>query len=139
VALLFAVFAAAIVFVIAAVVLGREARRLGTDNPRPVFDVDEAVAWVADRLPEAVTSRLTYDDLRMILTWSLEQLPTGGQDAMVADDETVGHVTARAAAVGRSWLEADVWAVVDQETRYLESIGAIGFPPPERGGGPADR
>src|SRR5215217_5921723 len=110
-ALVLIVLAAAAVFVIAAVVVGREARRLDEESPRPVFDVDEAVAWVGERLPFEVAARLSHDHLRTILERSLEQLPIGGQDGMVADDETVAHIQ----ALGGDWTDADVWAVVDLE------------------------
>ena len=45
-AIVFAVVALLGVFVIAAVVIGREARRLGNVPPKPVFDFEEAVEWV---------------------------------------------------------------------------------------------
>jgi hypothetical protein len=131
-ALVLIVLAAAAVFVIAAVVIGREARRLDDQAPRPVFDMDEAVTWVAERLPFEVAARLSHDDVRTILERSLQHLPIGGQDRMVADDEMVAQVQ----AAGGDWTDAEVWAVVDLESTYLEAIGAIGFPPPERGGGP---
>jgi len=131
-ALVLILFAGVSVFVLAAVVIGREARRLDEESPRPVFDLDEAVAWVGERLPFEVAARLTHDEVRTILERSLEHLPIGGQDGMVADDETVAHIQAR----GGDWTDADVWTVVDLEVLYLEAIGAIGFPPPERGGGP---
>jgi hypothetical protein len=131
VALALVVLAAAAVFVIAAVVIGREAHRLDTESPRPVFDIVEAVGWVAERLPVEVAGRLSHDDVRRMLERSLEHLPIGGEDGMVADDETVAHVLG-----GSDWGEADVWLVVDLEVRYLEAIGAIGFSPPEKGGGP---
>ena len=130
-ALVLIVLAAAAVFVIAAVVVGREAHRLDAASPRPVFDLDEAVGWVAERLPVEVASRLSHADVRAMLERSLERLPIGGEDGMVADDETVAHVLA-----GSDWGEADVWLVVDLEVSYLEAIGAISSPPPERGGGP---
>ena len=121
------------VFVLAAVVVGREAHRLDDESPRPVFDLDEAVAWVAERLDFDLTARLSPGDVRRMLELSLERLPIGGEDGMVADDETVAHVLA---ASGGEWPESDVWAVVDLEVLYLEAIGAIGSPSPEKGGGP---
>ena len=50
--------AALIVFVMAAVVVGREARRLDAVAPRVIYNVDEAVEFVSDRLPEASQARL---------------------------------------------------------------------------------
>ncbi len=125
--------AAVAVFVLAAVVVGREAHRLDGESPRPVFDLDEAVAWVADRLDFDLAARLSHADVRRMLELSLERLPIGGEDGMVADDETVAHVVT--AGEGQ-WPESDVWAVVDLEVLYLEAIGAIGSPSPEKGGGP---
>ena len=65
--ILFAVVVAVIVFAIAAFVIGREARRLDAVPPRPVFDINEAVAWVADHLPFEVTAVLSHDDVRRII------------------------------------------------------------------------
>ena len=120
------------VFVLAAVVVGREAHRLDAESPRPVFDMAEAVAWVGERLRFEIAARLSHDDVRVILERTLEWLPVGGEDDLVADEEAVAHVL----AAGGDWEDADVWAVLDLESTYLALIGAIGSPPPERGGGP---
>src|SRR5438270_3855786 len=71
-AVVFAVLVLALVFGIAAAVIGREARRLDAVPPRPVFDLDEAVAWVAEHLPFEVSAVLSHDDVRQIITWNLE-------------------------------------------------------------------
>ncbi len=55
----FAVAAAVLVFVLAAVVVGREARRLDAVAPRVIYNVDEAVEFVSARLPDATQARLT--------------------------------------------------------------------------------
>jgi hypothetical protein len=130
--------AAGVVFVIAAVVVGREASRLDASSPVPVFDLDEAVTWIAERLPPEVTASVSYADVRRILELSLEHLPVDGRDAMVADDETVEHVASAGRREGAVWSDSEVWAVVDQEAGYLEAIGAVGFPAPEKGGGPTE-
>ena len=58
-AILLVVVASLLVFVLAAVVIGREARRLDAVAPRTVYDQDDAVVFVADRLPAASQARLT--------------------------------------------------------------------------------
>src|SRR5688500_2853041 len=63
-----------LVFAIAAVVVGREARRLDAEPPRPIFDPDEAVEWVANHLPFDVSAELSHDDVRRLLGWSLDFL-----------------------------------------------------------------
>jgi hypothetical protein len=144
-ALALVVLAAAAVFVIAALLIGREARRLDDEAPRPVFDVEEAVAWIADRLPPGTTARLTPTELRQVLEWSLEALASpsgpiepGEPETVVEDDDAVAYVLARAAADGVVVEEIDVREVLTAQTAYLEAIGAVRSFPPERGGGPAE-
>ncbi len=72
--ILLAAVAAVLVVVIALVAVGREAFTLGAQPKQAHFDLEEAVAFVADRLPDEVTAVLTYDDVRSILRWHLEYL-----------------------------------------------------------------
>lgn len=124
---LFAALAAVAVFVIAAVVIGREAGRLAAAAPRPVFDEREAVAWVADRLPDDLSGRLSYDEVRAILLWGVDHLgATGDDQIVVADAETHAYVVERAAEAGLDLRDDDVQAVLDLEVAYLEVIGAAG-------------
>lgn len=136
------------VFVIAAVLVGREAHLLDNEPPRPVFDLVEAVAWVAERLPGEVTAVLSPADVAQILDWSLECLATaepdrhasqhegGDGETVVEDDDAVAFVLARAEVCGHGWTAAEVTAVLVQQTAYLEVIGAVSSLSPERGGGP---
>ena len=135
--LLFAFIVVAVVFAIAAVVIGREARRLDSVPPRPVFDMDEAVAWVADHLPFDVSAVLSHADVRNIIDWNLEYFRSKGVSGngstphlegpvVVGGAETVDFVLARAQQVGTSYTAAQVHAVLDAQMTYLEAIGAIG-------------
>ena len=134
---LFAFIVVAIVFAIAAVVIGREARRLDSVPPRPVFDMDEAVAWVSDHLPFDVSAVLSHADVRNIIDWNLEYFRSKGVSGngstphldgpvVVGGAETVDFVLARAQQVGTSYTAAQVHAVLDAQMTYLEAIGAIG-------------
>ena len=138
----FAVLAAAVVFVIAAVLVGRETSRLAASPPRPVFDMDEAVVWIADRLPESVTGQLSHGDVRRILQWSIDHLRVVAlEDRTAEEEETFGFVVDRAAEAEESWTAIEVKAVLDAQAEYLTVIGAAGpvpFPAPERGGGPTE-
>ena len=142
--LLLVVLAAALVFVIAAVVIGRETKRLSTDAPRPVFDMDEAVEWIGDRLPFEVGAQLSHDDVRQILHWSLEHfrasaLSTNGHgktteaDVVVGEAETLHYVLDRVRATGQDWTTAQVQAVLAAQLAYLEAIGAVGREDPSNG------
>jgi hypothetical protein len=138
VAIVFVVLAVVIVFVIAAVAIGREAGRLDAQPPRPVFDMDEAVEWIGDRLPFDVGAELSHDDVREILQWSLEHFrastistnghgPAGPDDEVVVGEaETLGYVLDRARAAGRGWATGHVRAVLDAQLAYLDAIGALG-------------
>ncbi|HSS09645.1 MAG TPA: hypothetical protein VLL25_07165 [Acidimicrobiales bacterium] len=141
---LFGFIVVAVVFAIAAVVIGREARRLDAVPPRPVFDMDEAVAWVADHLPFDVSAVLSHADVRKIIDWNLEYFRSKGVSGngstphlegpvVVGGAETVDFVLARAQQVGTPYTAAQVHAVLDAQMTYLEAIGAIGPEAPPEG------
>ena len=129
-------------FIIAAVVIGREAHRLDAMSPRVVFDLDEAVLSVSERLPAEVTSELGYADVRDLLRWHMADLRAQGlkppaaldepQDPgkliVVDEDASVGSLIARVASEGRTYSREDVSAVVEAHFEYLREIGAVGPP-----------
>ena len=136
-AILFVVLVGLVIFVIAAVTIGRETRRLDAQAPRPVFDMDEAVEWIGDRLPFEVGAVLSHDDVREILDWSLEHFrastlstnghgPTPEGEVVVGEAETLASVLDRARSAGRDWDPGHVRAVLDAQLAYLEAIGALG-------------
>jgi hypothetical protein len=139
----FAVVALLAVFVIAAVVIGREARRLGNVPPKPVFDFEEAVEWVCRHVSDEVAAELTPDDVRQIINWHLEYFRLKGVSSnghgaqsegpvVVGGAETVDFVLMRAQSAGSTYTPAQVHAVLDAQMTYLEAIGAIGpADPPE--------
>lgn len=146
--LVLGVIAVVVVFAIAAVVIGREARRLDAVPPRSVFDIDQAVAWVADHLPFEVSAELSYDDVRKIIDWNLEYFRSKGASGngsrprpegpvVVGGAETVDWVLARAHELGSHYKAEHVHAVLDAQMSYLEAIGAIGPEAPREDGGSA--
>ncbi len=142
-ALLWGVLVIAAVFAIAAVVIGREARRLDAVPPRPVFDLVAAVEYVADHLPFEVSAELSHDDVRRIIDWNLEYFRSKGASGnghtahvegpvVVGGAETVDYVLQRCEAYGSPYTSAQIHAVLDAQMGYLEVIGAIGpEAPPE--------
>ncbi len=136
------VVAMALVFAVAAVVVGREARRLDAVPPRPVFDPDEAVEWVANHLPFDVSALLSHDDVRRILDWNLQYFRSKGVSGngssphvqtpiIVGGAETVAFVLEQAGRLGKDYTPAQVHAVLDAQMTYLEAIGAIGPEAPD--------
>lgn len=124
------VLAGLVIFVIAAVAIGRETGRLAVQSPRPVFDMDEAVEWIGERLPFEVSAQLSHDDVRQIVQWSLDHLSVrADEEVLVVDDETLAYVQVRARGAGHTWTEQQIQSVLDVQLQYLEAIGAAG---PER-------
>ena len=143
-AIVYGVIVLVLIFGIAAAVIGREARRLDAVPPNPVFDLNEAVTWVADHLPFEVSAVLSHDDVRRIIDWNLEYFRTKGVSGnghsahtegpvVVGGAETVDYVLHRAQAVGSPYTAAQVHAVLDAQMTYLEAIGAIGPEAPDGG------
>ena len=135
--MLLTVLALVAVFAIAAVVVGREAHRLAAQPPRRVFDFEEAVVWVCDRVAPEVAAVLTPEDVRRILNWHLEYfrvmgVSSNGDSAHVPDKpvvvsgaETVDFVLTRAEAAGAGYTAEQVHAVLDAQMAYLAEIGAV--------------
>jgi hypothetical protein len=63
-----------VIFAIAAVTVGRVAFVGARTARQSVFDLDEAVDYVADRLPPDLQARLTHQDVHTILGWYLDEL-----------------------------------------------------------------
>jgi hypothetical protein len=147
----FVVLGAVAVFAVAAVTVGREAFRLGHQPPPTIFDLDEAVDYVADDLPVQAQGRLSYDEVRWLVFAELEHLrargvlglpgedpergrielerpeKAGNGDAVVvADDDAVALLLGQADAEGIEVVDDDVFAVVTSLHRYLAEIGAVG-------------
>ena len=135
---LYAAVALIIIFALAAIVVGREARRLDATAPNPTFDLDEAVEWIAEHLPFEVSAVLSHDDVRRIVDWNLEFFRLKGvsgnghgptvteQPIVVGESETVDYVLARAKDIGEPYTSEQVHAVLSAQMRYLETIGAVG-------------
>jgi len=135
------VIAALLTFVMAAVVVGREARRLDSVAPRSVYIPEEAVEFVAEYLPQESQARLTPDDLEQLLLFHMRWLHTKGlqpsnvvdrrQDihtpVVIAEDTVVGYLLGEAERHEIEILDdVDVVNVVDAHLAYFEAIGAVG-------------
>jgi hypothetical protein len=129
------------VFAIAAVAVGREARRLDAVAPRAVYEIEDAVEFVAGRIPADSQARLTFDDLRQLLRAHLRWLHHKGLqpadvidrrqdigDEVVVDEDTVtAWLLAEAERRDIEVLEdVDVYHVVRAHMDYFEAIGAVG-------------
>ncbi len=139
--LLLVLLAAVLVFVIAAVTVGREAHRLDAVAPRSVYIPEEAAEFVAEYLPQSSQARLTPDDLDQLLVFHMRWLHSKGlQPTNVLDRRqdittpvVIGEETVAAYLLGeaeRNGVEilddVDVVHVVEAHLAYFEAIGAVG-------------
>lgn len=135
------VVATLLVFAIAALTVGREARRLDGVAPRAVYELEQATSFVADRLPSESQSRLTYQELRKLLVFHMRWLHDNGlqpagvvdrrQDIVeeiVIDEQTVAAYLLGAAEQNRIEIleDVDVIHVVKAHLEYFDAIGAVG-------------
>lgn len=120
-----------LVFAIAAALIGRETRLLAAKEHRPTYRLPDAVEFVADRLDEPHTGRLSYEELAELLQMHIvllqDQAETGvGADAPVVTDDP--GVVAVAAAAGDAGLEVPldtVMAAMSCQLDYLKVLGAL--------------
>lgn len=135
----FAIVGLLLIVGIGLVVIGRETARLAA-VPRPaVFDMGEAIEFIADRLPAETQARISHDDVRWILLADADLLE-GASSALVTGDEiddvldgsfvdedmAVARVFEAAERDGRVLADEDVAAVLEVRLAYLELIGAVG-------------
>jgi hypothetical protein len=141
VTLAYVVVAAVLVFVIAAVVVGREAHRLDAVAPRSVYIPEEAAEFVAEYLPQDSQARLTPEDLDALLTFHMRWLHSKGlqpsnvvdrrQDiatpVVIREDSAAAYLLGESERNGIEILDdVDVVRVVDAHLAYFDAIGAVG-------------
>jgi hypothetical protein len=132
------VLSAVLVFVIAAVSIGVVSGSLARRPRRSVYDLDEAVDFVADRLPQELTAVVSFDDVRSVLLFHCDYLAAKGVASertaddigtalvVVPDDEPTAYVLGKVGEQGLDLADEDVVAILDAELAYYEAIGAIG-------------
>jgi hypothetical protein len=125
-------------FVIAAVSIGVVSGSLASRPRRSVYDLEEAVVFVAERLPDELTARASYDDVRSVLAFHCDYLAAKGVASertaddigsalvVVPDDEPVAFVLGRVEEERLELSDTDVVAILDAELEYYRAIGAIG-------------
>ena len=138
---LFAIVSALAVFVIAAVVVGREAQRLDMVAPRVIYDIDQAAEYVARSLPSNTQARLTMDEVRQLLLAHLSWMNDKGLTPLdvtdrvqsisipvVVDEDTLAaYLLKEASRRGVEILDdVDVVHVADAHMGYFAAIGAVG-------------
>ena len=129
------------VFVIAAVSIGREAHRLDAVAPRAVYMLDDAVAFVAAKLPTESQARLTFDEVQQLLVAHMRWLHAKGlqprdviyrpqdidDELVVSEDTITAWLLGEAERLQIELLDdVDAVRVVQAHLAYFEEIGAVG-------------
>ena len=126
-ALLFAVF-----LLITAVMVWQGAQRRRDPGP-VIYVLDDAAAFVHERLPDGARARLSPGDVGRVLEWELDYHRSAASrdegPAIVGGGDAIEFVLERAVAGGRpGWEALDVARVMAAGADYLEAIGAIAGP-----------
>lgn len=139
--IVFAVVSAVLVFVIAAVAVGREAHRLDAVAPRAVYIPEEAVDFVCDRLPAESQARLTPEEVEQLLAAHMRWLHEQGlqpdrvidtpqsisEPVVLTEDALTAYLLGEAESSGIELLDdVDAVNVVEAHLAYFEAIGAVG-------------
>ena len=129
------------VFVIAAVSIGREAHRLDAVAPRAVYMLDDAVEFVAAQLPAESQARLTFDEVQQLLVAHMRWLHAKGlqprdvidrpqdidDELVVSEDTITAWLLGEAERLQIELLDdVDAVRVVQAHLAYFEEIGAVG-------------
>ena len=137
----FIVLSTVLVFMIAAGTVSREAHRLDAVAPRVVYEIEQAVQFVAGRLPADTQGRLTFDEVEILLREHLNWMATKGlqpekpvdqvqniSEPVVVDENTLtARLLARAGERGLEIVDdVDIVRVVDAHLAYFAAIGAVG-------------
>ena len=144
---LFLVLGALMVAGIAMYAVGSAVGRLENTALPAVLEVDAAVDWIAERLPDESTGQLSREDVVDVVGWYLESFAdvglatTYGQDlgdeALADDaegrvvaplDDVLDHVVARGLERDEPLDALAVAMVADLLGTYLVAMGAIGGP-----------
>ena len=138
----FFVVGALIVFVIAFYAVGRATGEMASQRPPAIYELPAAVDWIADRLPDEVTARISYDDVTRILTWHLDWFASVGvasehgtelagpeilhEGSVAIEEAAVDAVVAESVVAGEKIDAVAVVCVLDLQMAYLTKIGAVG-------------
>ena len=138
---LFIVLAAVGVFLIAALTIGREARRLDAMAPRAVYQLEQATDFVAMSLSETTQARLTMEELEQLLVMHMNWLHGKGllpdkavdhrQDdstrLVVTEESLIAYLLGESDKAGIQIIDdVDLVNVTEAHLAYFEAIGAVG-------------
>ena len=141
---IFVVVGGILVIAVGFLALGSVIGHLENSALPAVFEVDDAIDWIAENLPEEAAAVLTRGEVGCVIGWWLDYVKTTGlttkygeelgEEALapgvssaVADlDEAIDYVVAQALLCVEPLDEVAVVVVLNLLVDYLSGVGAIG-------------
>ena len=109
-----------------------------------MLDIEKAIDFIAENLPEEVATRITHDDVRLLFRWEITYFRKRGiasyggvdseaemaalrNEAVVAhEDDLVDELIKRSKEAQLGLKVIDIVCVTDLANQYMRAIGAIG-------------
>ena len=125
-------------FIIATVSIGMVTGSLARRPRRSFYDIEEAVEFVADRLPEDLTSVVSFEEVRAVLLFHCDYLADKGVASLataddmgsalvvVPEDEPIAYVLGKVSESDLQLNDEQVLQILDAESEYYRAIGAFG-------------
>ncbi len=125
-------------FVIAAVSVGSVTADLSVKPRRSVYDLNEAIQYVADDLPDELTARISFEEVEAVLRLHNQFLMDKGLAStrtdedlheellIVTDDEQLGWILGEVEKAELELSDTDVVQILESERGYYSAIGAFG-------------
>ena len=136
--------AAVIVFSLAWFSIVLVSARLRQTPTLTILDIEKAVDFIANNLPEEVAMRITHDDVRLLLRWQITYLRKRGiasygdidaeaeavaqlnQSVIAHEDDLVDELIRRSQKAQLELQVIDILCVTDLSNQYMVEIGAVG-------------
>ena len=118
--------------------------RLRQTPTQTMLDLEKAVEYVAENLPEEITMRVTHDEVRLLLRWQITYFRKKGiasygdidiEAEMAAlrnkvivthEDDLVDELIRRSEHSKLDIEVVDIVCITDLVNKYMKEIGAIG-------------
>mgnify|MGYP001602273172 FL=1 len=118
--------------------------RLRQTPTQTMLDLEKAVEYVAENLPEEITMRVTHDEVRLLLRWQITYFRKKGiasygdidiEAEMAAlrnnvivthEDDLVDELIRRSEHSKLDIEVVDIVCITDLVNKYIKEIGAIG-------------
>ena len=118
--------------------------RLRQTPTQTMLDLEKAVEYVAENLPEEITMRVTHDEVRLLLRWQITYFRKKGiasygdidiEAEMAAlrnnvivthEDDLVDELIRRSEHSKLDIEVVDIVCITDLANKYMKEIGAIG-------------